>query len=393
MTFSMLLTTCLFIIAHSSAQTCSGTLGSVTYDTVFIGTAPLGNWSFTVQKIPPPKILYAVVFKSSFTIDQNLPGDALFANGTGSIINSPQATIEHDAIWSAGSIVRFDTLAPVMNPVSHIPFVITGPPLGTGFEWVPFSEITHIPFFNDSLTPADAPLFNLVGSGPIPVAFGTTGTIAGQPTDMIAIANYATTEHVTMTLYYCDAVLLALDPVAFIATRHGDQQVDLNWSAADERPGRTYDIQLSNDGAAFSTYVLLATEPGDARGDYSYHYIIPTQNRDNLYFRLKESIPGSPDRYSSIQVVEMSKTTRRGSLSVYPNPAADFVQLLLPEPGSRWQVEILNADGSLVQSDRFGPASTLRVGFRHKMALGTYFVRVIDPGGEHSYTASFFVGK
>jgi len=399
-TFSILLAVCLVTLIRSSAQTCGGTLGSVTYDTVFVSFAPGASWNMQVQQLPPSKTLYAVVFKSSFTIVEGDPGSAFFANGTGSPVSSPQATIEHDGMWSVGTLSRSNSLAPVTDAVTHVPFLISGAALGIGNgEWLPFSEPTLIPFLYDSLTPADASLANFIGSSPLFIGYSTTSSLDPTPIALNAVANFTTTEHVTLTYYYCDAVLLALDPLTFTATRHGDQQVDLTWSVADERPGRKYDIQLSRDGSAFSTYTVLATEPGDRKADYSYHYIIPAQTRstlqtqDNLYFRLKESVPGSLDRYSSIQVLEVSKTTRPVSLSVYPNPAADFVQLLLPEPGSGWQVDILHADGGLVQSDRYGPASFLRVDFRHKMASGTYFVRATDLGGEHSYSASFFVGK
>src|ERR1700740_3124033 len=88
----------------------------------------------------------------------------------------------------------------------------------------------------DSLTPADGSLADFVGTGTRSLFYFTSSEALGNPIDMNAVANFTTTEHVTVTLYYCDPGLLSLDLLAFTAQRRNDQ-VDLTWPTDVEQTG------------------------------------------------------------------------------------------------------------------------------------------------------------
>lgn len=78
--------------------------------------------------------------------------------------------------------------------------------------------------------------------------------------------------------------------------------------------------------------------------------------------------------------------------TLYPNPAQDYIQLTFNNlTGSDWQVDILAADGHIVQSNRYNNVTQARVNFTSKLAAGAYFTRVTDVRTSQHYTITFAV--
>jgi hypothetical protein len=115
----------------------------------------------------------------------------------------------------------------------------------------------------------------------------------------------------------------------------------------------------------------------------SYHY--DAAFRDSTVLSVTYFYKGGNSASQIDQPVEIKPT-------LYPNPAQDYIQLTFNNPaGSDWQVDILAADGHIVQSNRYNNVSLARVNFTSKLAAGAYFARVTDIRTAQHYTITFAV--
>lgn len=120
----------------------------------------------------------------------------------------------------------------------------------------------------------------------------------------------------------------------------------------------------------------------------SYHYDATFRDSTLLsvtYFYKADRKPDTVIR-SADHPINNNKPT------LYPNPAQDYIQLTFNNlTGSDWQVDILAADGHIVQSNRYSNATQARVNFTGKLAAGAYFARVTDVRTSQHYTITFAV--
>lgn len=189
-------------------------------------------------------------------------------------------------------------------------------------------------------------------------------------------------------LYCKSGVVLATDLTRFTAILSAPSMVQLSWSSAAEAAGRLYAVQRSQDGQHFTTVGALSAITFSGSGeDYHYTDQLPIGMGDKWYYRLRIDDPGVL-RYSDVRVV----TGRDGMdrVQVYPNPAADFINVVTGS-GMGGQIEILGADGSLVQRSVYRQSGIIRVDFQHRLSAGTYFIRIADLSGQHRPIASFIV--
>ncbi|HEV2353708.1 MAG TPA: T9SS type A sorting domain-containing protein, partial [Puia sp.] len=79
-------------------------------------------------------------------------------------------------------------------------------------------------------------------------------------------------------------------------------------------------------------------------------------------------------------------------IQVYPNPATSFINVVPKgQEVSDWQVDIVAADGQVVQRNVFEQTKIMTVNFQNKLAAGTYFVRATDLAGKNTVMSSFIV--
>ena len=163
----------------------------------------------------------------------------------------------------------------------------------------------------------------------------------------------------------------------------------LEWSAVNEVPGRWYYIQRSSDGVSFTDIASLPAKGDNLSQDYAWSDPLPEGSAGNFYYRLRMDDEGSL-LYSSVRQINLAADLH--GLRIHPNPAVDYINI---NPGqataSNWQVEILSANGSLIQRETFSQAQTMHLSFRTRMSAGTYFVRALDLRGQKSLTGSFIV--
>lgn len=189
-------------------------------------------------------------------------------------------------------------------------------------------------------------------------------------------------------LYCKSGGVLAENLTQWSAILSGPLAVQLDWSAVNETAGRQYDLQRSSDGRTFTTVTTLPATAGGGAANYNYTDHLPVGSRGDWYYRLQVRDEGKFS-WSAVRKVTIDAVEK--AVRIYPNPATDYINLSTGTAGSDWQVDILSANGSLVQRETYLQSNLLHVSFRNRLSAGTYFVRLTDLHGQKPQTASFIV--
>jgi Secretion system C-terminal sorting domain len=353
------------------------TLQKVTYSTSLSGG---NNYPVSLPQFNPTagQTILSAVYSSSVTTTNDL---AFQNNNAVEEAFFPQIS-RQDIVKLNGSLVTANNVVS-----SYSPFVDLLP--GGVATYGPNSVYNNTPVVYDSIINAASLAANYVGSGNLNITYSSNFFVNDVPVGVTANSSFDDLITFNVTYYYCTPYILAANFISFTATRENATTALLKWSTTNEEAGRTYDVEVSQNGADFSTFGSLPSSATSSDANYSYEYNIPTGATGNLYFRIKQiDIDGSPS-YSVVCVLNLDGSGTQ--FSIYPNPATSFINLTLPGGNQNWQVDIIAADGNLVQRNAFGNTSLGTVNFARKLAAGVYFVRATNTNtGEH-HVASFVI--
>ncbi len=121
------------------------------------------------------------------------------------------------------------------------------------------------------------------------------------------------------------ALALPVELVSFDAKLLEGKKAQLNWRTASELNNEGFDIERSDDGKSWERLHFM---PGSGTSTEAHHYSfldehpLPGIN----YYRLRQKDFDGQFEYSPIVSVEME---RKGSVSVFPNPASSTATLYL----------------------------------------------------------------
>jgi hypothetical protein len=207
-------------------------------------------------------------------------------------------------------------------------------------------------------------------------------------------ANISNNIKFSVQYLYCtggDAVLAA-NLTRFSATLAAPHSAQLSWAAVNETANRIYDVQRSRDSREFTTITSI-TAQGDASGaDYNYTDNLDDSITGNVYYRLQIHDQDKLS-WSAIQQVNVA-ASRVGSdagVRVFPNPAATFINLQTGQAANDWQVDIIAANGSVVQRMQVLQSSIIYIPFSPNLPAGTYFARLTGLRGQQGFSTSFVV--
>lgn len=157
----------------------------------------------------------------------------------------------------------------------------------------------------------------------------------------------------------------------------------VNWKTADESAIDHYEVERSTNVSAGFVSVGQVAARNTASGNYSFtdDGVVAAKI---IYYRLKIVDKTGDGRYSDVVTAKLNQS--QSSITVYPNPAKDNVNVLLASDASNASVTIVNGSGATVYA-RKGQSGTRLTVAVSKFATGTYVVRV-EEGGETA-TASF----
>lgn len=140
---------------------------------------------------------------------------------------------------------------------------------------------------------------------------------------------------------------LPLTWLDFTAARSGSN-VQLRWKVSEAVNNKNFEVERSSDGTKFSTIGIVEALPGNAN-TYSYRDISPSLHSVNFY-RIKQV---DKDGRFSFSVIKSVSFNGPGMISVYPNPASDFIRInssqgglklfLFDNTGKRLSTLVLNS--------------------------------------------------
>jgi hypothetical protein len=392
------------LLFFASAAQCVNNLGTHSYDTLITGIG-YGNYTIQFPKWNPDsgllvsvKINAIVSVQYSFTLKNadTLNSTYSITVGQEDVISSPLMSSPYDNITEQ----RLGDFP--LNP-------------GVSLSQGPFSFLNN--YINTDSITDNVGLF--LGEGPVSFVYSPSTYTNVHSSNNASYSYRATafdTTHFSITYLYCmNEGVLATDLTHFAAVAEDPETVLLSWDAVNEVDGRVYQIQRSNDGTEFVTVGSLPAMAG-SMGTAEYRYedhlsgpslVLPVIGAASgkWYYRLQIS-DGGHLSYSAIREVTMGGSGNPG-LMVYPNPAANFVNLVfgVAATGSGtgmngsgtgvttgdWQVELWSANGNLVYRNVYFKSLGIRIDFQHKLAAGTYFVRATNMRGAGDYVSSFVV--
>lgn len=152
-------------------------------------------------------------------------------------------------------------------------------------------------------------------------------------------------------------------PVALISFTGKLQNgiADLQWQTGVELDFGHFELQKGTDGNAFTTVISV-----NAKGDNSHYVATVPQTEPTAYYRLKMVNHSGTSKYSEvISLLQKAKA----NVSVYPNPAKDYINVKAEQAGS---AAIYSVSGVLVKVLKL-QAGINRIDVSD-LASGSYFI-------------------
>jgi hypothetical protein len=361
---------------------------TLVYTTQFTSTDGNDNFVYNFPQFPAATgTLYAVAIRSTITVnsDMNIHNN----NTTGSISASARIYRTDD----------FSTDAPSSDysiPNLGSTFSAPGLAAGTTQSFPATRSINHQSIVDTIYTgdPTGDNPNSFVGNSTVNLFYSTGTSVLPNPNNGTVSAYTSVlldTMSISITYYYCYNIL-PIDLLTFTATRENDQDILLAWNVSGEVPGQTYYIQTSTDGLNFSDYASEDSDPTKSNATYTFNYPVASGTTGRIFFRLRMVDIHGETSYSSIAAVNLNSSAVAG-FSIYPNPPTNYINIALPGDSRAWQIDILAADGSLVQRNAFVNTTTATVVFNKRMAAGTYFLRAVNPLSGDIHSGSFVVAQ
>lgn len=190
-----------------------------------------------------------------------------------------------------------------------------------------------------------------------------------------------------MTYSYCNTSVLALNIKNFQASLV-DNDVSVKWTTQNEIKNNFYEIQVSENGAAFQSIGTKKSSTVDgSSAEYSYKYHFDKSPAGKLYVRIKQ-VDGKTTRYSQIKALLAGEKTMP-SLSIYPNPVVRNINLQFDEPLSGdYNIELANQVGQIVlrKRVRLNNNMTMEIQVDDPPTPGIYYLRAMEAGSRKVYS-------
>ncbi len=175
-------------------------------------------------------------------------------------------------------------------------------------------------------------------------------------------------------------------PVAllyFEATLKADKSVRLHWATASESNNSHFLVERSKDGMEWETIARVqGSSISSVFKQYESTDFLPL--RGLSYYRLAQVDIDDTATFSVVRVVDIAT---EGKPLVYPNPATDYINIILPSAGTRVEVSVYNILGNLVLDNNYSDQRSMRINMS-SLPAGQYFLMVkVDGHNFHQIIA------
>jgi len=161
----------------------------------------------------------------------------------------------------------------------------------------------------------------------------------------------------------------------FTARLKNEKEVELDWETEVEINNDYFQIERSQDGYTFENIGEVSGAGSTSRRS-SYQYLDFEPNKGINYYRLKQVDYDGTYEYSEIRAVEVDVDVNLGEVSVYPNPASEFITVSLEKTPIRGVILLINGMGQAVISQALEEGSTTYTLQVDHLPKGIYWIRI-----------------
>lgn len=156
----------------------------------------------------------------------------------------------------------------------------------------------------------------------------------------------------------------------------------LTWTTATEINNAGFEVQRSYDGEQFEKIAwVVGNGNSNEIQEYAFEdYLLDGKiNVENIYYKLKQIDFNEEYAYSPIEVVRYEVAEIANAISVFPNPANNFVKLQSTSENIE-EVQFYSSSGRLLKRVKtdFSKEIEINIDFLNP---GMYFLRIISSGG------------
>ncbi|WP_342085111.1 ice-binding family protein [Dyadobacter sp. OTU695] len=166
--------------------------------------------------------------------------------------------------------------------------------------------------------------------------------------------------------------------IGFTVEKGEGQTALLKWTTAEERNSDHFEIEHSYNGKEWTQRGFIAAS-GESSVSTSYFYTDAMNGNGIQFYRLKMIDRDQTFSYSQIRSIKASANSR---MSLYPNPAKDWITLASDDLSQTERIQLYDNNGRTLhdQSFKFQTGKSAGINLKHVPA-GLYFVRVTDKNG------------
>jgi hypothetical protein len=167
---------------------------------------------------------------------------------------------------------------------------------------------------------------------------------------------------------------------------------ELNWSTVTEDNLNRFEVCRSVNGQDFFPIgAVNATANSNEATDYNFtDNTVSTTDAAVVYYRLKMVDNNGKYVWSNITTVKTNGSAKATTVTVYPNPTADFVNVNMNAETEAGQISIVDAFGKTVQTEMNQMNSSVQFDVRN-LENGVYFIQILNNCG--STTSSKFIKR
>lgn len=176
-----------------------------------------------------------------------------------------------------------------------------------------------------------------------------------------------------------NVVALPVNLVQFDARFNGED-VDLEWHTASEMNNRHFTVERSYDGVSFEPVMTVNAAGNGSHGNY-YSAIDSTMSEGLVYYLLRQTDNDGRSTLSPVRTVIVTRPAAPGDITVFPNPATSWTEVMFPEGDGEGVMYVTDVLGKWVEK------RTVRAGEEKIMlnigdnAKGIYWI-TLERGGK-----------
>lgn len=172
---------------------------------------------------------------------------------------------------------------------------------------------------------------------------------------------------------------LPLTLLDFTAVKQSDK-VQLKWQTTNEVNTAYFNVQRSTDAVHFITVGVVSANNVSGINQYSYTDTIAGLSLQKLYYRLQEVDRDAHQQYSEIVAVKIDPL--KPGISMYPNPASNYVTIISnkPEDLKGAVITIVDMTGKTTLKQTLLAIEQQQINIS-TLAKGTYTVHILKTSG------------